>query len=122
MKFLIQVQNSNFNIGHLLANALDSRSKFTSTVQNRTKVFILNDSHIRLFRAVPTTSLTHFFVEFFGKKYRISKDLFGFLFLHSSKNRSLNLETGFNVNLDKFYTKSSIAELCVSAFVSNNIV
>jgi DNA adenine methylase len=79
MKYLTKTQTSSFEISQLLANALDSRSKFTSTVQNRTKVFILNDSHIRLFRAALTTSLTHFYAKLFGKKYRVTLSFFTFL-------------------------------------------
>jgi hypothetical protein len=79
MKYLIKIQTSSFEISHLLANALDnSKNNFTPIVQNKTKVFILNDSHTPFFQAIPTTSLTHFYVSVFGKKYRISGVLYSF--------------------------------------------
>jgi len=78
MKYLIKIQTSSFEISHSLANALDSKNKFTSTVQNETKVFILNDSHIPLFQVVSTTSPTHLYARLFGKKYRISGVLYSF--------------------------------------------
>ena len=80
MKYLIKIQNSTFSISHSLANALiDTKYSCSPAVRNKTKIFILNDSHISLFQVVPTTSLTHFYVAFFGKKYRVCKSLFNYL-------------------------------------------
>jgi len=123
MKYLIKIQNSTFNISHSLANALiDTKYSCSPTVQNKTKIFILNDFHIPLFQVVPTTSLTHFYALVFGKKYRIAKKFFIFLDSNFKKLNKSVIGSQLNINLDKFYTKPSIAELCVSVFIANTTI
>lgn len=120
MKYLIKIQNSTFSISHSLANALiDTKYSCSPVVQNRTKVFILDDSHISLFQVISTTSLTHFYAFFSGNKYRVAKKFFIFLGSNSKNLNKSVIRSRRNINLDKFYTKSSVAELCVSAFIAN---
>jgi hypothetical protein len=56
---------------------------------------------------------------FLLKKYRINKKFFTFLDSISRKTVESNFKKPHANNLDKFYTKTSVAELCVSTFISN---
>jgi hypothetical protein len=103
-----------------VANAImKENSNLQLDVHEDHTTILLNNSSISIFEAVQTTSLMHFYIFVAGKKYRIRRKLFKFLDPHVKKIKTNVFKKQHVFNLDKFYTKPSIAELCVSVFVSS---
>jgi len=119
MKFSIKLRNFIFSISGSLANVITkSALNFKLDTKKKHTIFILEDSSFSFFQVVPTSSLTHFYVLILGKKYRLGKKFYNFLNSQSTKSGGIS-KNQRNSKLDKFYTKPSIAQLCVSSFTSN---
>jgi hypothetical protein len=118
MKYFVTFKNSNYSVSKVLANALTkSNFNFPSSLQDETTVFVLDGFNISFFQLVPTTSLSHFYILLSGKKCRITRVFYSSL-LHSQRDSSNAVKKRKNSSFDKFYTKPSVARLCVSSFIS----
>jgi len=118
MKFFIKIYNSTFTISNSLANAIRKNNiNFQLDIKNGSTVFIF-ESYPYFFKFIETISLTHFYITFLSKRYRVNKEFYTFLKSQPTKDNSVTTKQHYG-NFDKFYTKPSVAQLCVSAFVSN---
>jgi hypothetical protein len=88
---------------------------FNKKLKGKKNIFILNDSMFSFFQTVPTLSLTHFYVLFSGKKYRINKDLYLLLNIKVKEKEKKDIP---QLILDKYYTQPEIAQLCVLSFTT----
>ena len=80
MKYLLKYNDSMYSISNSIATYLkNSGNSFQLYSEKKRTIFILNDSNISLFQTLKKTSKTHFYTLIFGKKYRISKELYNFL-------------------------------------------
>jgi len=112
MKFFIKLDNMTFSISALMAESLQVL-KFGHSIQNENYVFVLSVSEFPPFRLIQATSLTHFYISFFGdKKLRISKAFFNFLLLTLPAGNDT-----LTTSLDKYYTKLEVVEITVSSFL-----
>lgn len=80
MKYLIKIENSFFAVSRSLAGAMiKSKPSLQQEINDKETVIILTDYDLFLFQSVSTTSLTHFYALIFGKKHRVSKNLYSAL-------------------------------------------
>jgi hypothetical protein len=121
MRFSIRFKKLSFKVSDSIADVI-IKNDISLGTKTKTKknhiVFFLDDSCLPFFQTVKTYSLSHFYVLIFSKRYRICKELYDFLHLKSLKS-GCSVTKVSNNGFDKFYTKSSVAQLCVSSFVSN---
>ena len=127
MNYFIKINESVFEISKTFAGLLEKDLIAVSKeIQDKRQTFVLDDSMLSYFQVVNSTSQTHFYISISNKKCRINKKFYTFLNQYQrlqkrvvviGKQRDKALDA--NLFLDKFYTKPSVAEQCVSAFYEN---
>jgi len=125
MKYFIKFNDLTFEISKSIAEILKKAfNNFTLETQDKKQTLTFSNSILSYFQVVKTTSQTHFYVLIFNKKHRINKNFYTFLtqdFTEKSgtleKSRTKTVRSP--IVLDKFYTKPSVAQQCVSAFIEN---
>jgi len=120
--FLIQTNGYTFFISKSIADLLKkSYSNVPVHIHAENLTFVLNSSILCTFQLVEAKSLTHFFIQVGDKKVRVSKKLFKYLNSLLKKEEVIKkvIETSSADNLDQFYTKPKIAELCILSFLNN---
>ena len=116
MKYLLKYNDSIYSISNSIATLLkNSGNSFQLYSEKKRTIFILNDSNISLFQTLKKTSKTHFYAILFGKKCRINKHLFTLLNVGVPTTRTHTSRDIF----DKYYTKSNIAQSCISTFIKS---
>jgi len=125
MKYFVKFNDFTFEISKTIADTLKKTyNNFTLETQDKKQILTFNNSILSSFQAVKTTSQTHFYILILNKKYRINKSLYTFLTQNfTEKSGTLKKSRIKTVRspivLDKFYTKPSVSQQCVSAFIEN---
>jgi hypothetical protein len=125
MAYYVKINSSVFKISKTFADLLKKfYNIIPQEIQDKKHVFVLNERIISSFQVVKSTSQTHFYFLISEKKCRVNKKLFAFLNLHFTKKNVVTKEghkkaVTPSLFLDKFYTKSSVAQQCVIAFNEN---
>ena len=80
MNFFVQINNSIFPIGNSLAKWIQHHNlKCVSKIQEKSHILKFEQLPLYNFQIIPSTSLTHFYVQVLDRKFRIKKNLYLFL-------------------------------------------
>jgi hypothetical protein len=107
-KYSINIDGSLYEISASIADAfIRNNFDFQPCVKDGVTIFLLNSTDISFFQVVSTTSLSHFYIMFSGKKFRISGDLYSFLL--SALNPDITVPEK-KINVNKF-CKTAVSPL-----------